>query len=169
MFGHRARKKAGRCAGSSGKLGCQHLRGQRPHGFAFMGAVIKKDKTVEPDIDLLRQLANILRLWGPVDAMGNEIIFVQNNAGMVGKRRDGGGIVFAQDCEDHALALEAQKLVLHGFKGIAGEIIATLQAGDAIFAKNAAPHGVIEINGQHLGRTAFFGAPRQRKGAGQRA
>ena len=56
------------------------------------------------------------------------------------------GVVLAQNGEDHALTLEAQKLVLHGFKGIAREIIATLQAGNAVFAKNTAPHGVIKIN-----------------------
>ena len=79
--------------------------------------------------------------------------------GWSAKAGDRRWIVFRKDGQDHALAFEPQELRLHGFKRIAGEIIAALQAMNAIFPKDTAPHGIIQIYRQHFGRAFLFSTP----------
>ena len=126
--------------------------------------VVEEHEAIEPDVELLRDLAEVLALGAPVDARGGEVLQLDQHLGMIRERIvHDGSVVLAADREEDAPITKAEGRSLELLEGLAGVVVAEVDAGRAVVADDAAPQRVVEVEHEALRGRSQRAAQRARE------
>ena len=141
-----------------GQIDDRNLRKRGAHLLALKGIVVKEGERIDADVQLLRDFTQILRLVCPINTHGREVLCPHQHPRMLFDRFHGVvEIILAAHGEQNSLARQVEQCALQDLISRARIFRANLNAGHAVFADDAAPQRVVEIDGQN-----FCGAAAQR-------
>ena len=131
-----------------------HHRQRLFHQFTLGGIVINKHHTVESNVQFFSQFPDILVFTLPVDAMCADMLTLDRHKRIgIPQFLHISLIVFAAQGKYHAAFAQFHQALLPIQKGIARIVATDFDAFCSVFAKNAAPKGVVEVENK-----AFFAA-----------
>jgi len=135
----------------AGGLDAQHLGQGLRYQADLEVAIVDEDHRIEPDVDLVCELAQPGRLVGPADACGREMVAPQHLMRVALEHLEHVGlVVLARDREDDPAVMQIEHGLLKAHVGAAGEVGAERDAVGAVLADDAAPQCVVAVEDQAL-------------------
>ncbi len=129
------------------ELNANHTRGVGLDLGAFDGVIINENKTVQAEIQLLREGAKILRLGRPIESTGCKVGSFERHLVKPKDFFDIFGVIFAAEAKEHACS----QLGTHEFLERATRLV-DLDARRTIFAANSAPERLVAIQDDDFSR-----------------
>ena len=118
---------------------------------ALGGVIIKKDESIRAKIHLMRYCRDVSVLGVPIGLYRDKIVRAKYALGVIESRYCVFVIVFRGNSEHNAKRRELFKIFLEFLKALGlGSFPAYLDTVNAIVAHDAAPEGVIKVNGDGL-------------------
>src|SRR6185437_6380932 len=120
------------------------------------GVIVDEHESVEADVELLRDAAEVGGLVSPVGDKAGDVFALEDHLWMRGERREGVGlVVLGADSEDDAALGQREGVALK--LGVGFAHLAALPEDDAfksVVADDAGPERVVEIEDESLGGAA---------------
>ena len=158
-------EELGQLAGVAGELNDEGLRAPRPHFGALHGVVVEQDDAVHADVQLLRQRAKVVGLRVPVDPSGDEMLPLEEHAGMPVQHPEHVVLlILAAEGQEHSgRALRERELLKDAPPRIDDD------ARGSVLADDPRPERLVAVEHEHLDRRRQHGAQRAHDEGSERA
>lgn len=122
---------------------------------ALEGAVVDEDEAVRAQIEVGRQLGEVLVFGPPVGPHLHEVIFTQSEFGMLSQGlHHRFPVVLADGGQQYPLGAQLLRHSLEAPEGLSAIASRHLDPLGTRLTEHTAPHGVVQVQGEHLLRPA---------------
>src|SRR5437762_10738163 len=135
-----------------GPFGHEHFGQRLAHARAFDRIVVDEDHGLEPEIQIGREIEDVLGLVGPVDLPSDEVFLTEHHLGMLEHRLERDRLfVLAHDAEDDAPALQVLDRSLKVHERLAEAVVPTEpESIPPDVSHDPAPQRIVEIENEQL-------------------